>query len=151
MRRLSPPLAAALIACSLLQYPAILRADECVLYHKRASVEAVCGSVIGPNDRRLKDVEVTLTDAQGSVRFRTHSDAKGKFSFRSVSKGDYTLHAAADGYHEAQREIRVTRTDGLACHRRIGVRLGMSYCESATYIKGIDKPSDLDADFKRAK
>jgi hypothetical protein len=150
MRRSPAPSAIVLIACSFLQYPAVSRADECALYHKRAPVEAVCGSVVGPNER-FKDVEVTLTDVQGSVVFRTHSDARGKISFRSVPKRDYMLHAATEGYHEAERQIRVTRAGSQACQRKIAVSLGMSYCQSATYIEGIDKPSDLDADFKRTQ
>jgi hypothetical protein len=71
--------------------------------------------------------------------------------FGEVPKGDYTLHAATEGYHEAERQIRVTRTGSQACHRKIAVSLGMSYCQSATYIEGIDTPSDLDADFKRTQ
>lgn len=101
--------------------------------------------------QRLKDVELILTDEKGSVVFRTHSDAKGRFSFRLVPKGDYTINAATEGYHKAQRDIRVIRTGSQACHTKIAVTLGIRYCETGTYIKGIDKPSDLDTDFEQRK
>jgi Carboxypeptidase regulatory-like domain len=133
------------IACVLLQSP-LSDADTCVLYHKRAPVKAACGTVIDPIGERLKDVELTLTDEKGSVVFRTHSDAQGKFLFRLVPQGDYTLHATAKGYHEVQRDIRLIRTGSQSCHRKIAVTLGTSVCDSGTNIKGIDKPSDLDAD-----
>ena len=128
---------------------AVSHADSCVLYHKRAPVKAVCGKIIDVTGERLKDVELTLTDEKGSVVFRTQSDAKGKFSFRSVPKGDYTPHAAAYPYLEAHRDIRVTNADRQRCHPKIAVKLGVSVCSTTTYIKGIDKPSDLDDDFKQ--
>lgn len=134
------------IACVLLQSP-LSNADTCVLYHKRAPLKAVCGTVIDPTGERLKDVELTLTDEKGSVVFSTHSDTKGKFSFRLVPKGDYTLNVAAEGLHKAHRDIRVIRTGNRSCHRNIAVTLGAGVCDTGTYIKGIDKPSDLDTDF----
>jgi hypothetical protein len=146
MLRLNPFSWSLVVACALLQSP-LSDADTCVLYHKRAPVKAVCGTVIDPTGERLKDVELTLTDEKGSVVFRTHSDAKGKFSFRLVPKGDYTLDAAAKGYHKAQRDIRVIRTGSQSCHQKIAVALGVGVCDTGTRIKGIDKPSDLDADF----
>src|SRR5579872_4937847 len=69
--RFSEPL---VIICILLQ-PSLSHADTCVLYHRRAPVKAVCGTVIDPAGERLKDVEVTLTNTDGSVVFSTHSDA----------------------------------------------------------------------------
>jgi hypothetical protein len=140
--RLSQPI---VIIFMLLQAP-VSHADTCVLYHKRAAIKAVCGTVIDPTGERLKDVEATLTDENGSVVFSTHSDANGKFSFRLVPKGDYTLNVAAKGYHKVQRDIRVTHMGSQSCHRKITVTLGVSSCDTGTRIKGIDKPSDLDAD-----
>jgi Carboxypeptidase regulatory-like domain len=116
---------ALVIACALLQ-SSLSDADTCVLYQKRAPVKAVCGTVIDPTGERLKDVELTLTDEKGSVVFSTHSDAQGRFSFHLVPKGDYTLNAAPDGYHKAQRDIRVIRRSGRSCHQEIAVTLGTS-------------------------
>lgn len=145
MVRLFPISWPLLTACVLLQCSPS-NADSCVFYHKRAPVKTVCGTVIDPTGERLTDVELTLTDWKGSLVFRTHSDTKGKFSFRSVPKGDYTLNVAAEGLHKANRDIRVIRTGNRSCHRKIAVTLGVSVCDTGTYIKGIDKPSDLDAD-----
>lgn len=146
MPKLYPFSLSLVIVCALLQ-SSPSDADTCVLYHKRAPLKAVCGTVIDPTGERLKDVELTLTDEKGSVAFSTHSDAKGEFSFRLVPKGDYTLNVAAKGYHKAQRDIRVIRTGSQSCHRKIAVTLGVRVCDTGTRIKGIDKPSDLDADF----
>ncbi len=140
--RFSEPL---VIICILLQ-PSLSHADTCVLYHRRAPVKAVCGTVIDPAGERLKDVEVTLTNTDGSVVFSTHSDAKGNFSLRTVPRGDYTLNVAAEDYHTAHRDIRVTDTGSQSCRRKIEVTLGVTGCDTGTRIKGVDKPSDLDAD-----
>jgi len=146
MLRLYPFSWPLVIACALFQ-SSLSDADTCVLYHKRAPVKAVCGTVIDPAGERLKDVELSLTDVKGFVVFSTHSDAEGKFSFRLVPEGDYTLNAAANGYHGVQRDIRVIRTGSQSCHQKIAVTLGVSVYDTGTRIKGIDKPSDLDADF----
>ena len=74
MLRLYPFSWPLVIAFALLQSP-LSAADTCVLYHKCAPVNAVCGTVIDPTGERLKDVELTLTDEKGSVVFSTHSDA----------------------------------------------------------------------------
>jgi len=146
MLRLCPFSWSIVIACALFQ-SSLSYADTCVMYHKRAPVKAVCGTVIGPTGERLKDVELTITDEKGSVFFSTHPDAKGQFSFRLVPKGDYTLNASTKGLHKAQRDIRVIRTGSHSCHQKIAITLGVSICDTGTRIKGIDKPSDLDAEF----
>ena len=134
MLRLHPFSLSLVIACALLQ-PSPSDAATCVLYHKRAPMKAVCGTVINPTGERLKDVELTLTDEKGSVIFGTRSDAKGDFSFRLVPKGDYTLILVSKGYHKAQRDIRVIRTGTQSCHRKIAVTLGVSSCDTGTRIR----------------
>jgi hypothetical protein len=119
-------------------------------WHKRAPVEAVCGRVVGVTERQLKDVEATLTDVQGSAVFRAHSDARGKFSsqFPKATTG-YMLSRRAPTKPSGKFDSPALVVQ--ACHRKIAVSLGMSYGHNATYIEGIDKPSDLDADFKRTQ
>ncbi len=104
------------------------------MFHKRAPVRAVCGRVVNIAGEKLNHVELTLTGETGSVLFTTTSDTKGFFSFGSVAKGGYTLHAKAPGYHAAEREIRVTNTN---------------VCDTGTHVKGVDNPSDLDSEFPK--
>ncbi len=71
----------------------------------------------------------------------------GSFSFGSIPKGGYTLHVEATGYYVAEREIRVTSGDEEKCSPKIEVTLGLKVCDTGIYIKGVDKPSDLDSQF----
>jgi hypothetical protein len=147
MQRLFSHLQCLVIASALLECSVPSHADSCVMFHKRAPVRAVCGRVINIAGERLNSVELTLTGETGSVLFTTRSDAKGSFSFGSIPKGDYTLHAKAPGYHVAQREISVNHTGEEKCSPKIDVTLGLRVCDTGTHIKGVDKPSDLDSEF----
>jgi len=132
------------IAYFLSHCAAVSHADSCVMFHKRAPVPAVCGRIANVAGERLNGVEVTLTDETGSVLFRERSDAKGKFFFGSLPKRDYTLHVDAPGYHHVERQLRDTRTNNKHCRAKIDVKLGFRVCDTGTYIKGIDKPGDLE-------
>jgi uncharacterized surface anchored protein len=123
-------------------------ADTCVKYHKRAPLKAVCGRVINVAGEKLSDVEFSLTDDKGAVLYTTKSDTKGRFRFESVRKGNYILHATAAGYQATQRDVQVTRETNRKCSPKVEVTLGLSVCSTGTYVKGVDKPSDLDADFQ---
>ena len=123
-------------------------ADTCVKYHKRAPVRAVCGRVTNILGEKVKDAEITLTGDNDSVIFHTKSDDKGFFSFGSTPKGNYTLHVNAPGWQEAQRDLEVTDKDGKKCKPQIDVGLGLRFCSTGVYVKGVDKPSDLDPDFR---
>jgi hypothetical protein len=147
MQRLFSHLQCLVIAVALLECSLASHADSCVMFHKRAPVKALCGRVINIAGEKLNDVEITLTGETGSVLFTTRSDIKGPFSFGSISKGNYTLHAKVPGYRVAQREIRVTNTDEEKCSPRIDVTLGFGACDTGTHVKGVDKPSDLDSEF----
>ena len=114
-------------------------------------MKAVCGHVINPAGEKLNGVEFDLSDEKGSVVYTIKSDNRGVFRFDSVRKGFYTLHATAHGYSETEREISVIRDDGRNCSPKIEVTLGTSVCSTGTYVKGIDKPSDLDADFRNSR
>ena len=136
-----------LVLGALLQYSAAAHADECLKFHKRAPMRAVCGRVINIAGEKLGTVELTLTTEAGSVFSTTRSDSMGSFSFGSIPKGDYTLHVEATGYYVAEREIRVTSGDEEKCSPKIEVTLGLKMCDTGIYIKGVDKPSDLDSQF----
>ena len=137
-------IASALLGCSVASH-----ADSCVMLHKRAPVRAVCGRVINIAGEKLNNVDLTLTGEAGSVLFTTRSDTKGLFSFGSIPKGDYTLHAKAPGYRVAERELRITNTGENKCSPTIDVKLGFRVCDTGTHIKGVDKPSDLDSEFRK--
>jgi len=109
MQRLFSHLQCLVIAFALLPCSVVSHADSCVMFHKSAPVRAVCGRVINIAGEKLNDVELTLTGETGSVLFTTKSDTKGSFSFGSIPKGNYTLHAKAPSYRVAEREIRVTK------------------------------------------
>jgi hypothetical protein len=129
---------------AFMQCTMILRADECVKFHKRAPVKAVCGRVINAAGENLNRVDLTLTGEKGDVLFTATSDNEGRFSFGSIPKGDYLLRAKGPvGYSEVQREIRVTRNGEKRCSPKIEISLGPGSCSSGTRVKGIDKPSDL--------
>ena len=149
MKRLSFHLQCLVSSCALLECSGASYADTCVIFHKRAPVRAVCGRVINIAGEKLNNVELTLTDETGPVLFTTRSDTKGSFSFGSIPKGDYTLHATAPGYREAKREIRVTNTNKKKCSPKIDVKLGFGSCDTGTRVKGVDKLSDLDSEFPK--
>jgi hypothetical protein len=108
--------------------------------HRACSVSKVCGRVINSVGEQLIGVELILTREADSVDFTVKSDAKGKFSFRSISKGDYTLHATATGYQTANREIRVTRSRNYKrCAEKLDVQLGVGSCDTGVRVKGTDK------------
>jgi hypothetical protein len=136
------------IGCALLECSVASHADSCVMFHKRAPLRAVCGRVINIAGDKLSNVEVNLTGETGAVLFTTRSDTRGPFSFGSIPKGDYTLHAKAPGYRVAEREIRVTNTREQKCSPKIHVTLGFGVCDTGTHVKGVDKPSDLDSEFR---
>jgi Carboxypeptidase regulatory-like domain len=137
------------IGCALLECSVASHADSCVMFHKGAPVRAVCGRATNRAGEKLNNVALTLTGETGSVLFTTWSDSKGSFSFSSIPNGDYTLHAEAPGYRVAKREIRVTNTDEEKCSPKIDVTLGFGSCDTGTYVKGVDKPSDLDSEFRQ--
>jgi hypothetical protein len=145
MERLFSHLQCFLIASALLGCSVASHADSCIMFHKRASVRAVCGRVINIAGKWLNDVDLTLTGETGSVLFTTRSDTKGSFSFGSIPKGDYTLHAEAHGYRVAVRELSVTNEK--QCSPKIEVKLGFGSCDTGTYVKGVDNPSDLYSEF----
>jgi hypothetical protein len=43
----------------------------------------------------------------------------------------------------------VTETDEEKCSPKIDVTLGFGSCDAGTYVKGVDKPSDLDSEFRQ--
>ena len=127
--------------------PTILHADECVKFHKRAPMKAVCGRVTNAAGESLTKVELTLTGETGAALFRASSENEGRFSFGSIPKGDYLLRAKGPvGYSEVQREIRVTKNNRKRCSPKIVISLGPGSCMSGVRIKGVDKPSDLESD-----
>jgi hypothetical protein len=149
MQRLFFRLQSLVLTFALLECSVALHADSCLMFHKRAPVRAVCGRVINIAGEKLNDVELTLTGETGSVLFTTRSDTKGSFSFGSIPNGDYMLHAKAPSYRRAEREIRVTNTDAEKCSPKIEVTLGFQVCDTGIYVKGVDKTSDLDSEFRK--
>src|ERR1700737_3643074 len=149
MQRLFFHLLCLVIGCALLECSVAAHADSCVMFHKRAPMRAVCGRVINIAGEKLNQVELTLTGETGSVLSTTRSDSKGFFSFGSMPKGDYTLHAKATGYHVAEREIRVTNTGEEKCSPKIDITLGFRVCDTGTHVKGVDKPSDLESELRK--
>jgi len=137
------------ISCALLECSVASHADSCVMFHKPAPVRAVCGRVTNRAGEKLNNVALTLTGETASVLFTTWSDTKGSFSFSSIPNGDYTLHAETTGYRVAKREIRVTNTDEEKRSPKINVTLGFGSCDTGTYVKGVDKPSGLDSEFRQ--
>jgi hypothetical protein len=145
MQRLFFRLQYLVIGCALLEYSAA-HADTCVMFHKRVPVKAVCGHVINIAGEKLNNIDLTLTGETGLL-LTTRSDAQGSFSFGSISQGDYALHAAAPGYHAADRKLRVTHTNEGKCSPKIEITLGFQVCDTGIRVKGVDKFFDLDSEF----
>ena len=61
------------------------------------------------------------------------------------------MHAKAPGDRVAEREMRVTNADEEKCPPKIDVTLGFRVCDTGTHVKGkgIDKPTDLDSEFRK--
>jgi hypothetical protein len=112
-------------------------------------VKGVCGNVANIVREKLDNVEITLTDEGKTVLFNTKSDSNGSFSFPLIPEGSYTLHVKAPGYREARRDLHVSRSAHQGCKHKIEVTLGFRVCDTVTYIKGVDRPSDLEADFQK--
>lgn len=127
----------------LLQPVAARAVDECFKYHKHAEVKSVCGRIDNQLGERPDGVELTLVTNSGSVLSSAKVDAKGRFTFAPVPKGDYLLRATAPGYSTEERELRVTHDRDQKCKPRIEVRLGLKVCSGGTYIRGFDKKRDL--------
>ncbi len=109
MRRLFFHLRWLLLSFAFARCPAILRADDCVRFHKRAPVKAVCGLLTNAAGVSLTRVDLTFTGETGAALFTASSDNKGRFSFGLIPKGDYLLRAKGPvGYSEVQLEIQVT-------------------------------------------
>jgi len=112
------------------------------MFHKRAPVRAVCGTVINELGERPEGVELTLATESGSARFTAKTDKRGGFAFGPVPKGDYTLRATAFSYLTEQRPIRVTRDRDTTCQATIEVKLGTSSCRGGIQVNSFDKKSD---------
>jgi hypothetical protein len=98
-------------------------------------------------DEPVANIELELTSDAGSPHFSTKSDSKGSFSFRSIPKGDYTLHAEAHGFVKAGRKLRVTVNRRAKCAPKITIRLGIGDdCGSPITIKGFDGPAELESE-----
>jgi Carboxypeptidase regulatory-like domain len=146
MPRLLFHLRCLILGFAFVQCPPILHADECVKFHKRAPVKAVCGRVTNAAGERLTKVDLTLTGETGTALFTANSDNEGRFSFGSIPKGDYLLRAKGPvGYSEVQREMRVTGNNEKRCSPKIEISLGPGSCSSGARVKDVDKPSDLES------
>lgn len=62
------------------------------------AVASISGIVFLSNPGPEKGVEVALNDRFSSVRYRTFTDAQGRFSLGSIPAGLYELMASHDGY-----------------------------------------------------
>ncbi len=132
---------------AFIQCATILHSDECVKFHNRAPLKAVCGHVTNAAGERLHAVKLTLAGEAGAELFTATSDNQGRFSFGPIPKGDYLLRAnGPSGYSEVRREIRVTENNAKRCSPKIEISLGPGSCSSGTRTKGVDKPSDLESE-----
>jgi len=127
----------------LLQSACVGYADTCYKYHKRAPVKSVCGRITNTLGQRPDGIELTLVTESGSVFASAQVDNQGKFAFVPVPKGDYTLRATAPGYRTEERQVSVTHDRTKSCKPNIDVKLGFTTCQGGTYIRGVDKKSDL--------
>jgi len=138
-----PDICSVVVGFILLQFACVCYADTCSKYHKRAPVKSVCGRITNILGQRPDGVGLTLVTESGSVLSSAQVDNHGKFSFTPVPKGDYTLRATAPGYRTEQRQLSVTRDRTKNCKPTIDVKLGFTTCQGGTYIRGVDKKSDL--------
>ena len=138
-----PYICSVVVGFILLQSASASYPDTCSKYHKRARVKSVCGRISNILGQRPDGVELTLVTESGSVLSSAQVDNQGKFSFAPVPKGGYTLRATAPWYRTEQRQLSVTRDRTKSCKSSIDVKLGFTTCQGGTYIRGVDKKSDL--------
>jgi hypothetical protein len=110
----------------------------------------VCGRIINPLGESLEGVEIVLING-GSSPLLVKSDAKGRFTFRRVPRGNYTLHATSSRYRAALRDIEVLGAGSHKCETPIEIQLGFDQCDSGVFVPQFDKPSDLDSELQEGK
>jgi len=140
-----------LIAIVAIQLHSSAWQPECVKYHKRARVRAVCGRVTNPAGEFINGAELSLISDCVSSPQVVKSDAKGRFEFTGVPKGNYTLHATSRDYHVADRDIEVISAGSQQCEPAIEIQLGFDVCDTGVFVRGVDKPSDLDSERGKGK
>lgn len=129
------------IACMLL-LSITASSNTCIVRDKRVPVRAVCGRIYNELGELPEGAKLTLQNDNGSILYTASIDQHGKFSFGSVTKGDYTLRATArDHYLPQERKIRVTQNKAESCRATIEVKLGIVACAGGISVQGIDKRS----------
>jgi hypothetical protein len=96
------------------------------------------GQIDPPRDRVL----IMLYGATSPYTDRTFSNSRGRFRFRNLAPGPYTLRAMVPGLDETQLTVEVTA--GLADRdRRVGVTI--PFAGTATSREAREAPHKVDA------
>lgn len=127
MRHLKTTLAAVVVA-GLLAATAALAAQ---------SVGNVTGSVEDPTGKPWQNVSVTLDNAKTNAHFAAKTDASGKYTFKNVPAGNYTITFDTGEYPPEPFKIQV--------------KAGSTLSEDLNFQKLIAKNPKLAAELKKAK
>ena len=80
---------------------------------ERDPVNALTRQVLTPSGTAIAKAEVTVSDASGNVLFKTHSNAKGKYSIPRIKNDDrwlidkdFRVKVSAAGYIRYQYRLR---------------------------------------------
>lgn len=72
-----------------------------------ASSSEIEGVILDPTGAAVAGAEAVLRQTAANQEWRAHSDTSGRFVFRSLTDGQYTIRVSARGFSEAERRVTV--------------------------------------------
>jgi hypothetical protein len=94
---------------------------------------ALCGILSDSIGDPLDEAEVQLFNSTGVVA-TTRSDKKGRFTFKRVPAGKYSINSP--GFQATGYAVSVTNGQATRCTRRVQVMLGVGSCMSSVWSGG---------------
>lgn len=73
----------------------------------QSQATAISGTVADPSGAALVGAKVTLTQANGTLRYETITDASGHYRIASPMEGAYNLTVEANGFHATNAQVRI--------------------------------------------
>ena len=74
----------------------------------------VSGTVLSENGAFLPAMTLVTLTQTGVTVAAAYTDAAGRFTFRGVPPGSYTIHISVDGYEKTSQAVEVSQYDGFA-------------------------------------
>ena len=105
--------------------------------------QAYFGSVTGlltdPSGALLAEARVTLTDQNKGYKFNEQTDAAGRYLFRSIPPGVYSVTAEVPGFEKTERiGIRVDVNQNVTANLRLKISSSSQTVEVKSQTQGLD-------------